>query len=63
LTVALALVEYHPASASWLLPKDRSLLGWGWSVTLLCLRILVKLLIGVPLLLFRRFFLRNVGPV
>jgi hypothetical protein len=63
LIVALALVEYHPASAAWLLPKDRSLLGWAWAVGLLCLRIVVKLLVGVPLLLFRSFFVRNVGPI
>jgi|ERR1041384_2374632 hypothetical protein len=63
LVVALALVEYHPASARWLLPKDRSLLGWTWSVARLCLRIVLKLLIGALLLLFRPFFLRNVGPV
>lgn len=63
LIVALALVEYHPASAAWLLPQDRSLLGWTWSVSRLCLRIVCKLLIGLPLLFFRGFFVRNVGPV
>ncbi len=63
LIVALALVEYHPASARWLLPRDRSLLGWTWAVMRLCLRIALKLLIGALLLLFRRFLVRNVAPV
>ena len=63
LVVALSLVEYHPASAPWLLPRDRSLLEWTWSAARLCSRIVFKLLLGAVLLLFRPFFLRNVGPV
>jgi hypothetical protein len=63
LLVALALVEYHPASAPWLLPKERGLWGFFAGVTWLCLRIAVKVLVGLPLLLFRGFFRRNVGPV
>ncbi len=63
LMVALALVEYHPASAPWLLPKDRNLVSWTWSVARLSLRVALKLLVGAVLLLFRSFFLRNVRPV
>jgi hypothetical protein len=63
LIIALALVEYHPASAPWLLPKDRNLFSWTWSVARLCLRIGLKLLVGALLFPFRGFFLRNVGPV
>jgi hypothetical protein len=63
LIVALALVEYHPASAAWLLPKDRSRSSFLWSATRLCVRIVGKLLLGALLWLFRGFFRRNVAPV
>jgi hypothetical protein len=63
LIVAAALMEAHPASAPWLLPRDRNIVRWGLAVLRICLRIVGKLCIGLPLLLFPRFLRRNAGSV
>jgi hypothetical protein len=63
LLVAVALVECHPASAPWLLPRDRGLAGYGWQAARLCLRIVAKVCVGLSLLPFQRFLRRNVQPL
>ncbi len=62
LIVAAALVESHPESAAWLLPRDRGVLSLGALVAVIALKIAGKLCVGAPMLLFRPFLRRNVGP-
>ena len=62
LIVAAALVECHPDSADWLLPRNRGMLSLGAVVAVIAVRILAKLCVGVPMLFFRQFLRRNVGP-
>ena len=61
LIVAAALVECHPVSASWLLPQDRGAFRLLSESLRLLLRIVGKLLVALPLLLFPGFLRRNAG--
>jgi len=63
LIVAAALTEYHPASASWLLPQDRSLTSLLREFARLALRLACKETTGLLILLFPRFVHRNVRPL
>jgi NADH dehydrogenase len=61
LLVAAAIVECTPRSASWLLPRERSLLVLGWATLRLGARVLCKGLGALPLLLVPGFVRRNAG--
>ena len=61
LAIAGSLVECHPASAEWLLPRDRSLVGLFWRCGVLGLKSASKLLAALPLLLWPGFVRRNAG--
>jgi hypothetical protein len=63
LLVAAAVIECHPVSAAWLLPRDRGLFGWVFQILRLGLRAAGKTLLGLALLPLRGFLRRNVGPI
>lgn len=62
LIVAAALIESHPDSAAWLLPRNRGVWSLAARVAVVALRIAGKLCVGAPMLFFRQFLRRNVGP-
>ncbi|MCI0651513.1 MAG: NAD(P)H-binding protein [Planctomycetes bacterium] len=61
LIIAAALVECQPASAEWLLPRERSVRGAVAALARTAWRAARKLAAGLPLLLFPGFVRRNAG--
>ena len=61
LVVAAALIECHPVSAGWLLPKDRGFIVLVANAIRLFLRSLAKALLALPLLFSPEFLRRNAG--
>jgi nucleoside-diphosphate-sugar epimerase len=63
LIVATSLAEYEPDSASWLLPRDRSILSLFFNCLRILLRVGGKEVIGIVIFLFPGFIHRNVRPL
>ncbi len=61
LLVAAAILETHPMSAEWLLPKNRSAIGIIPESIWVCIRACIKFLTSLPLLCFKKFLKRNAG--
>lgn len=61
LLVAASLMECHPATADWLLPRDRGLCSIAVAAAWLGLRVAVKGVWSLPLFLFPRVLGRNAG--
>ncbi|PIN93059.1 hypothetical protein COU54_04450 [Candidatus Pacearchaeota archaeon CG10_big_fil_rev_8_21_14_0_10_31_24] len=59
LNIVAILIECHPVSAKWLLPKERSFISLVWRSSLLILRSIIKFLLGILLLLVPNFVEKN----